>query len=185
MAVRHQDRAARLRRPCRPENLRPDLIGMTMSTTRERLYLFDTTLRDGRRRRASTSRWRTRRGSRPCSTSFGIDYVEGGYPGANPQDTGSSRPKATQSAKFTAFGMTKRAGRSAANDPGIAALSGRRLRRDLLRGEGVGLPCPRGAGLHARGKPRGHHRQHRGGAGARPRSAARLRTFLRRLQGQP
>jgi hypothetical protein len=26
---------------------------------KERLYLFDTTLRDGRRRRAWTSRWRT------------------------------------------------------------------------------------------------------------------------------
>ncbi len=53
---------------------------------------------------------------------FGIDYVEGGYPGANPTDTAFFSAKRTQAAKFTAFGMTKRAGISAANDPGLAAL---------------------------------------------------------------
>ena len=53
---------------------------------------------------------------------LGVDYVEGGYPGANPLDTAFFEQKATKQAKFAAFGMTKRAGRSAANDPGIAAL---------------------------------------------------------------
>jgi 2-isopropylmalate synthase len=53
---------------------------------------------------------------------LGIDYVEGGYPGANPTDTelfGTDRKLHT---KFTAFGMTRRPGRSASNDPGLAAL---------------------------------------------------------------
>ena len=53
---------------------------------------------------------------------LGIDYVEGGYPGANPLDTTFFAEKRTKSAKFTAFGMTKRAGRSVSNDPGVAAL---------------------------------------------------------------
>src|SRR6478735_3685072 len=72
--------------------------------SRERLYLFDTTLRDG----AQTN---------------GIDYVEGGYPGANPTDTEffAARPKLGH-ARFTAFGMTRRPGRSVSNDTGLAAL---------------------------------------------------------------
>jgi 2-isopropylmalate synthase len=55
--------------------------------------------------------------------SFGLDYIEGGWPGANPTDTNffESRPKFKKS-KFTAFGMTKRLGRSADNDPQLRAL---------------------------------------------------------------
>ena len=54
---------------------------------------------------------------------LGVDYVEGGYPGANPIDTSSSPSDAqAQGTKFTAFGMTRRPGRSASNDPGLAAL---------------------------------------------------------------
>src|SRR6202023_3360830 len=54
---------------------------------------------------------------------LGVDYIEGGYPGANPLDTEffTQRPK-LKTARFAAFGMTKRAGRSAANDPGVASL---------------------------------------------------------------
>src|SRR5690606_14290215 len=53
---------------------------------------------------------------------FGIDYVEGGYPGANPTDTTFFQSGRTKKSTFVAFGMTKRAGISASNDPGIAAL---------------------------------------------------------------
>ncbi|MBN8964046.1 MAG: citramalate synthase, partial [Rhizobiales bacterium] len=54
---------------------------------------------------------------------LGIDYVEGGYPGANPSDTQLfSEPRELNTATFTAFGMTRRPGRSASNDPGLAAL---------------------------------------------------------------
>src|SRR5690606_660643 len=53
---------------------------------------------------------------------FGFDYVEGGYPGANPTDTAFFEKKRTKSATFVAFGMTKRAGISASNDPGLATL---------------------------------------------------------------
>lgn len=54
---------------------------------------------------------------------LGMDYIEGGWPGANPNDTEFFRKAPSLSkSKFCAFGMTKRAGRSAANDPGLAAL---------------------------------------------------------------
>jgi 2-isopropylmalate synthase len=53
---------------------------------------------------------------------LGVDYVEGGYPGANPTDTELFSERRTLRGKFTAFGMTRRPGRSTSNDPGLAAL---------------------------------------------------------------
>ena len=53
---------------------------------------------------------------------LGIDYVEGGYPGANPTDTELFGTERGLKTTFTAFGMTRRPGRSASNDPGLAAL---------------------------------------------------------------
>ncbi|MEN9708858.1 MAG: hypothetical protein RIQ68_1266 [Pseudomonadota bacterium] len=90
--------------------------------TRERLTLFDTTLRDGAQTTGVDFSLEDKRQIAALLDNLGVDYVEGGYPGANPTDTEffSKRPKIK--AKFAAFGMTKRAGRSAANDPGIAAL---------------------------------------------------------------
>jgi 2-isopropylmalate synthase len=53
---------------------------------------------------------------------LGVDYVEAGYPGANPTDTNFFAERRPARAKITAFGMTRRPGRSASNDPGLAAL---------------------------------------------------------------
>ena len=90
--------------------------------TRERLYLFDTTLRDGAQTTGVDFSLEDKRLVAALLDGLGVEYVEGGYPGANPLDTAFFSEKRTRAAKFTAFGMTKRAGRSAANDPGIAAL---------------------------------------------------------------
>ena len=89
---------------------------------KDRLYLFDTTLRDGAQTTGVDFSLADKRNIAGLLDSLGIDYVEGGYPGANVTDTAffAKRPKIN--AKFCAFGMTKRAGRSAANDPGLAAL---------------------------------------------------------------
>ena len=90
-------------------------------STRERLYLFDTTLRDGAQTQGVDFSVEDKRLICGLLDELGLDYIEGGYPGANPTDTSffSERPKLAR-AKFTAFGMTKRAGRSASNDPGLA-----------------------------------------------------------------
>ena len=53
---------------------------------------------------------------------LGIDYVEAGYPGANPTDTKFFAEKRPLRACLTAFGMTRRPGRSVSNDPGLVAL---------------------------------------------------------------
>lgn len=90
--------------------------------TRERLYLFDTTLRDGAQTTGVDFSLADKLAVTKLLDELGIDYVEGGYPGANPLDTQFFATRPNIKARFTAFGMTKRAGRSAANDPGVAAL---------------------------------------------------------------
>jgi 2-isopropylmalate synthase len=91
--------------------------------SRERLYLFDTTLRDGAQTNGVDFTLHDKRIIAQMLDELGIDYVEGGYPGANPADTEffAEKPKFAH-ARFTAFGMTRRAGRSASNDPGLAGL---------------------------------------------------------------
>ncbi|RLP25413.1 citramalate synthase [Mesorhizobium sp. YM1C-6-2] len=89
---------------------------------RERLYLFDTTLRDGQQTPGIDFSVEDKIAIAGMLDEFGLDYVEGGYPGANPTDTAFFAQKRTLAAKFVAFGMTKRAGVSASNDPGVASL---------------------------------------------------------------
>src|ERR1700754_67220 len=91
--------------------------------SRERLYLFDTTLRDGAQTNGVDFTLHDKQIIAQMLDDLGIDYVEGGYPGAHPTDTEffAAKPK-LKNARFTPFGMTRRPGRSASNDPGLAAL---------------------------------------------------------------
>ncbi|MGH6866978.1 MAG: citramalate synthase [Methyloceanibacter sp.] len=90
--------------------------------TRERLSLYDTTLRDGAQTQGVDFSVEDKWFIAEQLNGLGIDYVEAGYPGANPTDTRLFAEGRPMSAKFTAFGMTKRPGRSLANDPGFQAL---------------------------------------------------------------
>ena len=84
--------------------------------TRERVYLFDTTLRDGAQTNGVDFTAHDKKVVAGMLDDLGLDYVEGGYPGANPTDTEffATDPK-LERATFTAFGMTRRPGRSASN----------------------------------------------------------------------
>jgi 2-isopropylmalate synthase len=88
----------------------------------ERLYLFDTTLRDGAQTNGVDFTLGDKLTIAKMLDDLGIDYVEGGYPGANPTDTELFSEDRKLGATFTAFGMTRRPGRSTSNDPGLAAL---------------------------------------------------------------
>jgi 2-isopropylmalate synthase len=90
--------------------------------SKERLYLFDTTLRDGAQTNGVDFTLDDKVLVAGMLDTLGIDYVEGGFPGANPTDSAFFDKKRTKSAVFTAFGMTKRAGVSLSNDPGLKAL---------------------------------------------------------------
>ena len=89
---------------------------------RERLYLFDTTLRDGAQTNGVDFTLADKLAIAKMLDELGIDYVEGGYPGANPTDTELFAADRKLQATFTAFGMTRRPGRSTSNDPGLAML---------------------------------------------------------------
>jgi 2-isopropylmalate synthase len=87
---------------------------------RERLYLFDTTLRDGAQTQGVDFSVADKHRIARLLDDLGIDYIEGGYPGANQTDTEFfGAPPKLAHATLTAFGMTKRAGRSISNDPGF------------------------------------------------------------------
>src|SRR5215218_2287808 len=90
--------------------------------SRERLYLFDTTLRDGAQTNGVDFTLDDKLAIAGMLDELGIDYVEGGYPGANPTDTQLFAEERALNTTFTAFGMTRRPGRSTSNDPGLAAL---------------------------------------------------------------
>ncbi|MEM7067810.1 MAG: citramalate synthase [Pseudomonadota bacterium] len=90
--------------------------------SKERIYLFDTTLRDGQQTPGIDFSVGDKIVIAELLDDLGVDYVEGGYPGANPTDTEFFSKKRTKHAQFVGFGMTKRPGVSASNDPGVAAL---------------------------------------------------------------
>jgi len=91
-------------------------------SAKERVYLFDTTLRDGQQTPGIDFSVDDKIAVAQMLDAFGIDYVEGGYPGANPTDTAFLSKKRTAQASFVAFGMTRRPGVSTSNDPGLATL---------------------------------------------------------------
>ena len=90
--------------------------------TRERLYLYDTTLRDGQQTQGVQFSVAEKIAIAEALDDLGVDYIEGGWPGANPTDSDFFEARPQTKATFTAFGMTKRAGRSAANDDVLAAV---------------------------------------------------------------
>ena len=91
--------------------------------SKEQLYIFDTTLRDGAQTQGVDFSIDDKEKIAIALDSLGVDYIEGGWPGANPTDTEFFQKKHNfNNAKLTAFGMTKRAGRSSDNDPGLSAL---------------------------------------------------------------
>ncbi|MCU9846925.1 citramalate synthase [Defluviimonas sp. WL0024] len=90
--------------------------------TCERLYLYDTTLRDGQQTQGVQFSVPEKVQIAAALDAMGIDHIEGGWPGANPTDSEFFETRPATRATFTAFGMTKRAGRSAANDDVLAAV---------------------------------------------------------------
>ena len=89
---------------------------------RERIYLYDTTLRDGQQTQGVNFNVEDKTRISSALDVLGIDYIEGGWPGANPTDSDFFDSKPKLKATFTAFGMTKRSGRSAENDEVLSAV---------------------------------------------------------------
>ncbi len=117
----------------------------------KRVYLFDTTLRDGAQTQGVDFSVGDKMAIAQALDKLGVDYVEGGWPGANPTDDAFfAQPPQLKRAMFTAFGMTRRPGRSAANDPGLSALINAKAPAICMVGKAwdfhvdVALAIPRG-----------------------------------------
>jgi len=91
----------------------------------DRVYLYDSTLRDGAQTQGVDFNPADKAAISKALDKIGVDYVEGGWPGANPTDDAffADLPK-LGFARMSSFGMTRRSGRSAANDPGLQAVLG-------------------------------------------------------------
>ncbi|NPD21110.1 citramalate synthase [Alterinioella nitratireducens] len=90
--------------------------------TKTRLTLYDTTLRDGQQTQGVQFSTQEKTQIAEMLDTLGLDYIEGGWPGANPTDSAFFDAAPQTRARMTAFGMTKRAGRSAENDEVLAAV---------------------------------------------------------------
>ena len=91
--------------------------------TKDRIYIFDTTLRDGAQTQGVDFSIDDKLKISGSLDALGVDYIEGGWPGANPTDTEFFQKKIKlNNSVLTAFGMTKRSGRSADNDPGLSSI---------------------------------------------------------------
>ncbi len=90
----------------------------------DRIFLYDCTLRDGAQTKGVDFTVADKVAITRELDTLGVDYVEGGWPGANPTDDAffRSAPLDLARSRLAAFGMTRRGGRSAANDPGLALL---------------------------------------------------------------
>ena len=91
--------------------------------SKEKLYIFDTTLRDGAQTQGVDFSIDDKMKISTSLDALGVDYIEGGWPGANPTDTEFfNKDPGFKNAKLTAFGMTKKSEHSAENDPMLASL---------------------------------------------------------------
>ena len=96
---------------------------MSDQSSENYVYLFDTTLRDGAQTQGVDFSVPDKIALAKALDGIGLDYIEGGWPGANPTDDAFfGDPPAFDKARFVAFGMTRRAGRSTSNDPGLATV---------------------------------------------------------------
>ncbi|MFL2661510.1 MAG: citramalate synthase [Alphaproteobacteria bacterium] len=90
---------------------------------KKKIKLYDSTLRDGAQTKGINFSLDDKLKIVNILDDAGIDYIEGGWPGANPTDDVFFRklPKLKNS-KAVAFGMMRKHGKSAKNDPGLNAV---------------------------------------------------------------
>ena len=89
----------------------------------DKIYLFDTTLRDGQQTTGVNFTVSDKDVISQALDELGVDYIEAGWPGANPIDSQFFERKIVlKNSNLTAFGMTRRPNHSSANDPGLNTL---------------------------------------------------------------
>jgi 2-isopropylmalate synthase len=90
-------------------------------------HVFDTTLRDGSQQEGLNLSVPDKLAIAALLDELGVHFIEGGWPGANPNDTSFFAAMADgalrlRNAELVAFGFTRRVGMKAADDPLTAAI---------------------------------------------------------------
>jgi 2-isopropylmalate synthase len=90
-------------------------------------HVYDTTLRDGAQREGVSYSVADKLAVARHLDALGVGYIEGGWPGAMPKDTeffarAAAGELTLRHAALVAFGATRKAGTTAANDPQVRAL---------------------------------------------------------------
>ncbi len=88
-------------------------------------HLYDTTLRDGAQREGISYSVSDKMAVALLLDEFGVDFIEGGWPGALPKDTEffeAAKSRTFTHAQLVAFGSTRKAGVAVSEDPQIQAL---------------------------------------------------------------
>ena len=94
-------------------------------TSGRRIEIYDTTLRDGTQGEGFSLSLEDKLLITRKLDELGVDYIEGGYPLSNPKDEAffrDVRELSLKHAQIAAFGMTRRRGMKAEEDPGMKAL---------------------------------------------------------------
>ncbi len=100
-------------------------VARAMPTTHKPVFLYDTTLRDGTQGEGFQLSGLDKLRIAERLDQFGVDYIEGGWPGSNPKDVEffrEAKKLRLQHAKLAAFGSTRRADTAVENDPQVALL---------------------------------------------------------------
>ena len=146
----------------------------------ERLSLYDTTLRDGQQTQGVQFSVQEKQRIAALLDQLGVDYVEGGWPGANPTDSAFFDAAPRMRPTLAAFGMTKRPGRSAENDDTLAAVVNAGTPAVCLVGKTHPFHVRAALGQTLEENREGHPRLDRPSRGAGPRGALRRGALLRR-----
>jgi len=90
-----------------------------------RVEIYDTTLRDGTQGQGFTLTSADKIAIAKRLDAFGVDLIEGGWPGSNPKDAeffARMRDVPLERARLAAFGSTRHRAKAAEDDPNLAAL---------------------------------------------------------------
>ncbi|MEE6288952.1 citramalate synthase [Georgenia sp. MJ173] len=100
---------------------RPSLL-----TAADQIDVYDTTLRDGAQQEGMNLSVADKLAIAPLLDELGVDYIEGGWPGAIPKDTEffarAAKELDLKNARLAAFGSTCKAGVAPHDDPQVRAL---------------------------------------------------------------
>lgn len=84
-----------------------------MSAKNQKIYIYDTTLRDGSQGEGVSFNGENKIKVAKKLDALGIDFIEGGWPGSNPKDAhffNQIKKESLKHAKVAAFGSTHRKG---------------------------------------------------------------------------